>query len=174
MLERLEITNFAVARSVSLEFGPGLTVFTGETGAGKSLVVDALAFVFGARRGREVIASGADRAAVRAELTLSGRRRVLERTVTLAGRSTARIDGEPASLDALRALAEGYLDLHGQSEQLAILRPGVQLAVLDDYAGLGPAREEVTRIVRALRDVRRRLNALRSDARERERLVERL
>lgn len=174
MLERLEITSFAVARSVSLEFGPGLTVFTGETGAGKSLVVDALSFVFGARRGREVIASGADRATVKAELTLSGRRRVLERTVTLAGRSTARIDGQPASLDALCALAEGYLDLHGQSEQLAILRPGVQLAVLDDYAGLGPAREEVARIVRELREVRRRLNALRSDARERERLIERL
>ena len=92
MLERLEITDFAVARSVVIEPGAGLTVFTGETGAGKSLVVDALAFVFGARRGREVIATGAERATVRVQVD----GRALERTIALSGRTSARIDGEPA------------------------------------------------------------------------------
>ncbi len=174
MLERLEISSFAVARDVALDLGPGLTVFTGETGAGKSLVVDAIAFAFGARAGREVIAAGADRATVRATVRLDGTRRIIERSISLAGRSTFRIDDAPARLEDVRPLAERLLDLHGQSEQLAILRPAVQLAALDAFAGLESAREALATTVRALRDVRRRLEALRSDARERERLIERL
>lgn len=173
MLERLEITSFAVARNVAVDLGPGLTVFTGETGAGKSLVVDAIAFAFGARMGREVIAAGADRATVRAALRL-GRPTVIERTLTLGGRSTYRIDGQPARYEDVRALAEGFLDIHGQSEQLAILRPAVQLAALDEFAGLQADRTALASTVRELREVRRKLASLRSDARERERLIERL
>ncbi len=174
MLERLEITDFAVARSVAIEPGPGLTVFTGETGAGKSLVVDALAFVFGARRGREVIATGAERATVRATLLLPGGRKVIERSIALSGRTSARIDDAPATVDDLRELAAGLVDIHGQSEQLAILRPQVQLAVLDEFAGLVPRREMVAATVRELRDVRRQLQTLSTDARERERTIEQL
>ena len=174
MLERLEITDFAVARSVVIEPGAGLTVFTGETGAGKSLVVDALAFVFGARRGREVIATGAERAIVRATLTLAGERRLVERTIAQSGRTSARIDDQPATVDDLKALADGFVDIHGQSEQLAILRPAMQLAVLDEFAGLGAQREEVARFVRELREVRRQVQALSTDARERERQIEQL
>ncbi len=110
MLERLEITDFAVARSVVIEPGPGLTVFTGETGAGKSLVVDALAFVFGARRGREVIATGAERAVVRATVALPGGRKTIERSIALSGRTSARIDDAPATVDDLRELAAGLVD----------------------------------------------------------------
>ncbi|PFG74276.1 DNA repair protein RecN [Tepidiforma thermophila] len=173
MLEQLEITSFAVARNVAIDLGPGLTVFTGETGAGKSLVVDAIAFAFGARMGREVIAAGADRATVRAALRL-GWPTVIERTLTLGGRSTYRIDGQPARYEDVRALAEGFLDIHGQSEQLAILRPAVQLAALDEFAGLQADRTALASTVRELREVRRKLASLRSDARERERLIERL
>lgn len=174
MLERLEITDFAVARSVVIEPGPGLTVFTGETGAGKSLVVDALAFVFGARRGREVIATGAERATVRATLMLPGGRKVIERSIALSGRTTAKIDDTPATIDDLRELAAGMVDIHGQSEQLGILRPQVQLAVLDAFAGLGPQREAVAATVRELRETRRQLQALTTGARERERAIEQL
>ena len=126
MLERIDITGFAVARAVSIEPGPGLTVFTGETGAGKSIVVDALAFVFGARRGREVIATGAERAEVRVQLRFGDTVRVIERTISQSGRTGARIDGAPATVDELRAIADGFVDIHGQSEQLAILKPSVQ------------------------------------------------
>jgi DNA repair protein RecN (Recombination protein N) len=174
VLERLEIDSFALARNVAIDLGPGLTVFTGETGAGKSLVVDAIAFVFGARMGREVVASGADRATARATVSLHGQRRLLERTITLGGRSTFRIDGQPARQEDVRALAEGFLDIHGQSDQLAILRPAVQLAALDEFASLQGDRAALTATVRQFREVRRKLDSLRSDARERERLVERL
>ena len=174
MLEQITITDFAVARSVRIEPGGGLTVFTGETGAGKSLVVDALAFVFGARRGREVIATGAERAVVRANLVVDGQKRVVERSIALSGRTSARVDDELATVDDLRALAEGFVDIHGQSEQLAILRPAVQLAVLDEFAGLAADRDAVARLVRELRDVRRQMSALSTDARERERLIEQL
>jgi DNA repair protein RecN (Recombination protein N) len=174
VLERLEITGFAVARSVVIEPGPGLTVFTGETGAGKSLVVDALAFVFGARRGREVIATGAERATVRATVVLPGGRKVIERSIALSGRTAAKIDDAPATVDDLRQLAAGLVDIHGQSEQLAILRPQVQLAVLDEFAGLVPQRETVAATVRELREARRQLRALTTGARERERAIEQL
>lgn len=174
MLERIVINDFAVARSVVVTPGPALNVFTGETGAGKSLVVDALAFAFGARRGREVIASGAERASVEATLTLGGERFVVERTIGLSGRSSGRIDGQPATLEQLQTLAERAVDIHGQSEQLAILRPAVQLATLDAYAGLEEQRRRVTALVRELREVRREVESLRRDTRERERLIDQL
>jgi len=174
VLERIAITGFAVARSVSLEPGPALNVFTGETGAGKSLVVDALAFVFGARRGREIIATGSSRATVEATLTLDGRRVNIERSVGLSGRSSVRIDGETATLEQVNRLAERVVDLHGQSEQLAILRPAIQLAVLDQFAGLASHRDRVAALVRELRDVRRTALVLATDVRERERLIEQL
>ena len=171
MLERLTITNFAVARSVVVTPGAGLNVFTGETGAGKSLIVDALAFVFGARRGREVIAAGADRATVEALVSVDGHRVTLERSVGASGRSAAKVDGQPATLETLQELGSRLVDIHGQSEQLAILRPAVQLAVLDAFAGLQQSRTAVASTVRALREVRRDLVSLATDVRERERLV---
>lgn len=171
MLERLSVRDFAVARSVEIEPGAGLTVFTGETGAGKSLIVDALAFVFGARRGREVVASGAERATVVAKLAGGAE---IERSIGSSGRSSARIDGLPASLDQLQAAGAGAIDIHGQSEQLGILKPAVQVRVLDRYAGLSGDQEAVATLAAALRDVRRRLRALRTDAHGRERMLEQL
>ncbi|HMS58080.1 MAG TPA: DNA repair protein RecN [Tepidiformaceae bacterium] len=171
MLERLSVRDFAVARSVEIEPGAGLTVFTGETGAGKSLIVDALAFVFGARRGREVVASGAERATVVAKLAGGAE---IERSIGSSGRSSARIDGLPASLDQLQAAGAGAIDIHGQSEQLGILKPAVQVRVLDRYAGLSGDQEAVATLAAALRDVRRRLRALRTDAHGRERMQEQL
>lgn len=174
MLEELVIENFAIARSVRLCLGPGLTVFTGETGAGKSLVVDALAFLLGARRGREVIATGASQAVVRGRLRDEREVHTVERTLGASGRSRAYIDGEPVTLEALHAFGEDMVDIHSQAEQLSLLRPSVQLALLDAFAGVEGQRAEVARLARELRAVRRRLEALRTDARERERLLDRL
>jgi DNA repair protein RecN (Recombination protein N) len=174
VIERIAIRDFAVARSVVIEPGPSLNVFTGETGAGKSLVVDALAFAFGARRGREVIATGADQAAVAVTVSGVDGTTTIERTIGLAGRSTARIDGQPASLSDLAALGASLADIHAQADQLSILRPSVQLSLLDEYGGLRDRAREVAAAVRELREVRRRIAALATDARERERLIEQL
>ncbi|HET7737707.1 MAG TPA: AAA family ATPase, partial [Tepidiformaceae bacterium] len=174
MIERIAIRDFAVAREVTFTPGPGLNAFTGETGAGKSLVVDALAFAFGSRKGREVIAHGAERATVEVTVTLPSGRHVVERTVGLSGRSTIRVDGESAALAALEDLGADLIDIHGQSGQLAILRPPVQLRALDEFASLHDLRREFAALVRDLRDLRRRIDALQTDARERERLVAQL
>jgi len=174
VLERLTITNFAVARSVTVQPGAGLNVFTGETGTGKSLIVDALAFVFGARKGREVVASGTDRAVVEARLSVDGAGIVLERSIGLSGRSTLRVDGATATIETVQAMAARCVDIHGQSEQLAILRAASQLTVLDRCAGSDVLTRAFATGVRELRDVRRTTASLTADARERQRRVEQL
>jgi DNA repair protein RecN (Recombination protein N) len=171
VLERISIRDFAVARDVVIEPGPGLNVFTGETGAGKSLVVDALAFLFGARKGREVVASGAERSTIAGELRDAGAPVRVERGISAAGRSSARIDGETATVDALLELGRRLVDIHGQSEHLAILRPAAQLAALDAFGGLDGDRDAFSAGVRELRTVRRELRDLTADVRERERLI---
>ncbi|MDZ7729385.1 MAG: AAA family ATPase, partial [Dehalococcoidia bacterium] len=174
MLERVHIKNFAVARDVAVEPGPGLNVFTGETGAGKSIVVDALAFAFGARRGRESVATGAERAVVEVAFTADGERHTIERAITASGRSTARLDGAPSTIETLQRLGDTAIEVHGQSDQLAVLRPAVQRTMLDDYAGLASERAELAARVRELREVRRSIASLATDARERERRIDQL
>lgn len=171
-LEEIRVTDFGVAREVSLQLKPGLTVFTGETGAGKSLVVDALAFAFGARRGREVIATGAERATV--HVSWGNGSEHLERTVSRTGRATARHNGSVATNDDLLALAAQHIDVHGQSEQTAILRTSEQRDLLDAFAGTLPLRGEVGELARELRAVRRRIQSLSTDQREREREITQL
>ena len=174
MIERLSVADFAVARELTLAPGPGLNVITGETGAGKSLVVDALDFLFGARRGRDAVAGDAERALVRAEVRADGQRLTVERTVRRSGRTAGRIDGEPAPVERLRELGARVLDIHGQSEQLTLLRLPVQLAALDAFAGLGERRARLAARVRGLRAARRELEAVSLDSRERERLLDQL
>ena len=174
VLEKLTVTDFAVARAVILAPGPGLNVVTGETGAGKSIIVDALDFLFGGRHGRSVVAPGAESAAVRADLLTSGQPIMIERTVRLSGRTAAHIDGTGVPPEKVRALGAELIDIHGQSEQLRLLRPAVQLGVLDAFAGLTEQREVMAAQVRELRTLRREIEAVSTDARERERLRDQL
>lgn len=171
VISGLRISDFAVSRDVEIVTGPGINMFTGETGAGKSLVVDALAFVFGARKGREVIATGAERA--RVEVTL-GDGRVLDRTLSRGGRSVIRLDGAPATMSDAHAYGERRVDIHGQSEQLALLRPAVQRTLLDTFASLVPQVEDLGGVVRELRSVRHAIQGLVSGERERERRLDQL
>lgn len=171
VIKSLRIIDFAVSRDVQVEPGSGINVFTGETGAGKSLVVDALAFVFGARKGREVVATGAERARVEVATTTGS---TLERSLSRGGRSVIRLDGSPTTLDEAQSLGQAMIDIHGQSEQLALLRPVVQRNLLDAFAGLERDRDEVARVARELRGVRHAIASLVSGERERERRLDQL
>ncbi len=174
MIERLAVSGFAVARDVALAPGPGLNVITGETGAGKSILVDALDFLFGGKHGRGVVAEGASAARVCATVRAGDERFTVERVLRLSGRAAGRIDGEAASIERLRELGARVIDIHGQSEQLTLLRPAVQLAVLDAFGGLEGKRGELAAHVRELRALRREIEAVSLDSRERERLLDQL
>ncbi len=128
MLKRLEVRNLAVIREATLELGPGLNVLTGETGAGKSLLVDALALLLGARS-EGLVGPFGDSLLVTAFFQGEGEERILSRRV--GGRSTPRIDGEVVSLKELQEEAERWLSLHAQHTAIALLSPKRQRELLD-------------------------------------------
>ena len=174
MIEQLTVAGFAVARDITLAPGPGLNVITGETGAGKSIIVDALDFLFGGRHGRGVVAGGAESARVCATVRAGDDCLAVERTVRLSGRTAGRIDGTSAPADRLRELGARVIDIHGQSEQLTLLRPQVQLTVLDAFGGLRDRRGALSAQIRELRSLRREIEAVSLDSRQRERLLDQL
>ncbi|HYG05449.1 MAG TPA: DNA repair protein RecN [Stenotrophomonas sp.] len=159
MLTHLSIKDFAVVRSTELEFGPGMTVVSGETGAGKSLMVDALGFLSGLRADSGVVRHGAERAELSAEFALgdAGPARdwlleqaldddgqcQLRRVIRADGGSRAWINGRPVTLSQLAELAGFLVEIHGQHEHQALLSRGSQLALLDAYARNQPQRAAV-------------------------------
>lgn len=188
MLAELTIRNFAVIRDTRLEFSSGFNALTGETGAGKSIVIDALGAVLGERVSSDLVRSGAERAYIEATFDLSDvasqaelattlleygieldvtEPLALSRDITAAGRSTARINGRALTAAALTEISQLLVDIHGQSDHLSLLRPNAQLDLLDRYAGAFELRAEVRAQVRAWREVRRRLQRFDDEARER-------
>ena len=162
MLQELDIEGYAVVDRLRLAFQPGLNLLTGETGSGKSIVVDSLALLFGVRASVDVVRSGARRARVSgifeppadaalvARLAESGIETegelIIERQVLANGKSRAYVNGSPAKLALLRDLA-GYLgDIHGQHEQQTLLSPGAQLRLVDSFAELLPDVEELAAV----------------------------
>lgn len=155
MLTRLTLRDFAVAVSAELEFGPGLTVISGETGAGKSLLVDALGFLSGMRADSGMVRHGAERAELHAEFAIQDSRPAadwlreqefdddgacqLRRTLRADGGSRAWINGRPATLSQLAELAALLVEIHGQHEHQALLSKASQLALLDAFGGHGDA-----------------------------------
>lgn len=152
MLSHLSIRNYLLVESIELDFEPGLTVLTGETGAGKSILVDALALALGDRAEGGVVRQGAPRAEIAAAFDIAGLPRlaawldaagyapddgtlILRRVIDAGGRSRAFINGSAAPLTQLKDAAEFLLDIHGQHAHHALLRPQTQREVLDAYAG---------------------------------------
>src|SRR5688500_10665913 len=150
MLRHLAIKDFAVVRSAELEFGPGMTVISGETGAGKSLLVDALGFLSGLRADSGVVRHGAERADLSAEFALEPTAPALawlaeneldddghcqlRRVIRADGGSRAWINGRSVTLSQLSDLASRLVEIHGQHEHQALLSKPSQLALLDAYA----------------------------------------
>ena len=141
MLKKLKIRNFALMENVELEMGPGLNIFTGETGAGKSILIEALNFLLGERAQSEWLRTGASKLEV--EGVFIGREPVtIRRELDENSRSRAFIDGSPASVAELSALGQRLMDCHGQHEHQALLRLPVQLKILDSFGKLQPLVHE--------------------------------
>jgi DNA repair protein RecN (Recombination protein N) len=188
VLLELTIRNFAVIRDMRIEFGAGMNALTGETGAGKSIVIDALGAVLGARTSAEFVRTGAPGAYVEAVFDLAAMPTservlhalasfgvdhdlseplVLARDVSAGGRSTARVAGRTLTAGALATLGELLVDIHGQSDHLSLLRPATQLDLLDRFAGTLTQREQVAERVRNWHVLRRRVSDFDNEQRAR-------
>jgi DNA repair protein RecN (Recombination protein N) len=144
MLRFLSIQNLAVIERVQVEFDDGLSVLTGETGAGKSILVEALGLLLGGRASPDLVRTGEDTAVVEAIFdTEGGAELVVRREITAQGRSRAFIDGALATAASLRELGARLVDLHGQHEHQALLDPQTHLDLLDRFAGADQLRAEV-------------------------------
>ena len=190
MLSELYIKNFAIVDELRVRFGRGLSVLTGETGAGKSIIVDALGATLGQRVGSEVVRTGADQTVAEAvfEFEPGGERAApAELTALLAehgieadegllvlsreinrttGRTAARVNSRVVPLSVMQQLGQLLVDIHGQSEHLSLLRVKEHVDYLDRYAGLMELRQEVARGVKELRAVRGEIDQMTRDERE--------
>ena len=168
MLKQLTISDFALARALDIGFAQGLTVVTGESGAGKSILLNALALALGGRASAELIRPGAQRAQLSAEFDIRGNaaaqqcldaqaladpdrpeRCLLRRVIGLDGRARAFVNGAPVNLVLVRALADGLMDIYGQGEHHRLANKEVQLALLDAYGVPGAQRQALAAAHRA-------------------------
>ncbi len=144
MLRFLSIRHLAVIDRLELEFEPGLNVLTGETGAGKSILVGAVGLLVGGRASADLVRTGEETAAVEAIFESPGGKEVIvRREVSAQGRSRAAVDGALTTSAGLREICGGLVDLHGQHEHQVLLDPGAHLDLLDEFAAAGEEREGV-------------------------------
>jgi len=193
MLNELRIDHFAIIQRLVIEFGPGLCAFTGETGAGKSILLDAIIALVGGKADATLIRSGQERAIIEAtfrlpEATKAQILQILEREdllddpnyLTLGreirreGRSVARVNGRSVSLSLLRELGSYLVDIHGQSDHLSLLNVRAHLGLLDRYANSEKKLETYRKTYRELGGTRRELEALRQSERDSARQAEML
>jgi DNA repair protein RecN (Recombination protein N) len=168
----LAVNDLALLERVRLELGPGLVVLTGETGAGKSLVIDALGLVAGARSDAALVRHGAETARVEALFDRRPEPLIAVREVSSSGRSTARLDDEAVTAARLAATVGDLVDIHGQHDQQRLLDERWQRDLLDAHGGLGPAREAMRTAVERWQENRAALDELAADPRELARRLE--
>ncbi|MCS6949531.1 MAG: DNA repair protein RecN [Armatimonadota bacterium] len=191
MLLELAVEQIAIIDRLNLRFEPGLNVLTGETGAGKSILVDALSLALGERAEGEMLRAGAEHAQVTAVFDVSRypllQARLQELGVTpeegllyltrellVGGRSQARINGRPVPVATLKAVGDLLVDLHGQHQHQLLFQTSEQLRLLDEWCGEGvlSLKAELGERVREMRALQRELSSLQADARERAHLLD--
>jgi DNA repair protein RecN (Recombination protein N) len=185
MLTELTIRDFAIIDELTLRMHPGFNVLTGETGAGKSIIIDAVELLLGGRGDSTVVRTGAKRAIIEGTFRLEQNAQeqinplleenglegdaadvlMLAREVRASGRSVGRVNGRAVTISLLREVADGLLDIHGQSEHLSLLKVRAHLDLLDRYADLWDRRSQVAERVGELRRVRGELDQLLFDER---------
>src|SRR5881394_3945773 len=162
MLRFLRIRNLAVIEAVEVEFEPGFNVLTGETGAGKSILVEAVGLLLGARASADLVRTGETVATIEAIFEepaggQPGRELIVRRELTSQGRSRSFINGALATAAALRDLSARLVELHGQHEHQALLDPMAHLPLLDEYAALGSLAADVASAWTTVRTLREQL-----------------
>ncbi len=181
MLRHLSIRDFVIVATLDIDFDPGFTVFSGETGAGKSILIDALALTLGARGDASVVGAGQARADITAEfsthplvvrwldehaLTQDADSVMLRRVIDSGGRSRAFINGTPATLAQLREVGEMLVDIHGQHAHQLLMRPDAQRELFDTHAQLLDTAGAVNRAWRAMRDAQQAVETAQNRDRE--------
>ena len=187
MLSSLQIENVAVIQKAEVHFEPGLNVLTGETGAGKSILIDSINAILGNRTSKDLVRTGAAKAVIRAafeqvpsavldKLEQSGYERsealLLSREITAEGKSSCRINGMPATAAVLRELCGGLININGQHDSVGLLNPAHHLGILDDYAQNRTVFQEYYTLYRELVRVKRELDALITDETEKQRKID--
>ena len=191
MLERLIIRNIALIEHLDFELGAGLNVLTGETGAGKSIIVDSVNLILGERANRELISSGSQKARVEAFFNINGQdgvkkqldalgieyeddTLVVMREITASGKSTCRLNGEIVPLATLKTVTDTLVDVHGQHEHQSLLSQKKHIGMLDNYAGLPVAelKEKTENLYRQHSEVVHKLNSGFLSEAERERRID--
>jgi DNA repair protein RecN (Recombination protein N) len=167
MLRFLRIEHLAVIDELQLDFEPGLNVLTGETGAGKSMLVEALGLLTGGRASADLIRTGESQASVQAIFDTPAGELIVRRDITAQGRSRALINDGLVTAAALADRTSPLVELHGQHEHQALLDPQRHLAMLDDFAALVPLRQEVAAAFVEWKRAQSALDALQLDERER-------
>ena len=187
MLSLLHIENIAIIESADIAFEPGFNVLTGETGAGKSIVIDAISAVLGQRTSRELIRTGAKSALVTAVFTglprlrwledagfPQGEELLLQREISGDGRNVCRLDGRPLTVAQLRELGRQLLDIHGQHDGQQLLDPACHLNYLDSFGRTGKLLESYRKAYEAVQARKKQIAALEMDEAERSRRVDTL
>jgi DNA repair protein RecN (Recombination protein N) len=172
MLRLLRVNRLAVIDAVEVEFGPGLNVLTGETGAGKSILVEAVGLLLGGRASADLVRTGEESASIEALFERGGEELLVRRDVSREGRSRAFVNGGLATAAQLRELASGLIELHGQHEHQTLLDPSTHVGVLDAFAGLSALLAPVHTAYDALRVARERRDAARAAASHRDSRLE--
>jgi len=192
MLTELTISDLAIIDELTLQLAPGFNVLTGETGAGKSIIIDAVSLLLGGRADVEIVRAGAERAQVEGTFQLSQEARAwidptlaenglesdepdtltLSREVRRNGRSVCRVNGRAVSLAVLKDIGQYLVDIHGQSEHLSLLRVKEHINLLDRYADLWDKRIQFGKVAAQWREVRRELESLLRDEREMARRID--